>query len=221
MNNNTWNVAFWKWMSAFVSGTLTSLILPFLTTSNYSVVIGENSYTIEQVPDSPLITSVKICIILLVFGLTWIILNYLPRLLRKQFCYWKKRIYTEQEVRQLVKDNTEMIIRLHQQATLGIQPKIFWSLKINELGLIIMSLYRCLIADNMLPKSRIKDYFREDYQSIDGSQISKYELAALLELLRSSLRDATDAAGKEENSQISKDCNELGKKLSQLENLIK
>lgn len=213
----------WGSISAIISGIMTSLIYPLVSTNNYVCIVEGKTFDINQIPDPLLVTLGKMLLLLIVFGLLWIGIAFVPALWRKRFYYWKKKTYSNRDICQLIANNSNQLLAISEcrkNAEYCFTAEIFWKLKLRDLSAIIQSLYRAFISDNARSQSRMKDYFRKSFQSVLGDQASMYQLVGLIDGIDLLLKEA-ESVTETENSDnlLNSDCHVLREKLDYLKGL--
>lgn len=215
----------WGSISALLSGIVTNLVLPLLSTVNYECINDGKTYFVNQRPDSVLVTLGKILLTLFVFGLFWLMFALLPCAVKKRFHFWKKKPYGNRDIRKLIDENIKKLLTIsenRQSTDRYISEKVFWQMNLKDLATIVYTLHCALISENARSQSRMKDYFREGYESILGDQTSMYQLTGLIEGIELMLREAENAATEgDTDSLLSNDCRVISEKINQIRAIIK
>lgn len=225
MKKNIFESPLWGSISALLSGLITSLVIPLLSTTNFEYTIDGKKYFINQIPGSLLETLGKVILTLFVFGLLWTTLAFIPDALRRRFCYWKKKTYSNKDICKLIDKSVKQLMDIaecRKNTVYYLPPETFWRLKLKELASIIQVLYCAFISENSRSKRRIGDYFRRNHESILGNQTSLYQVIGLINGIDLFLNEAEVAAEKENlDSLLKSDCQTLREKINCLKEITK
>lgn len=209
----------WNVISMLTSGVLTSLIYGLLSSSSYSLNIGDRYYEITSVGMNPWHA---IGLVGLTFLGIWVIISVLiPRILkiRKRFSYDKIKKITAKEAIKALDDAGNAIKELYP--AFNVRNNDYLKLYSRNLARTVLLLHRKLLPQNKRLRNRIRDsYFRNSgYDliiSID-QRISRYELASEIKLLKYMVGQLDLAAG--DDALLKEDCREMNEALDELKEL--
>lgn len=226
MINKTSDSKLWASIAAVASGIITNLLYDLVSHTSYILLRQNSQYMIIPDNNNTKNTVFSIIIIILLFLFLWFsligIIQGLARI-HRQFNFRKLEPLSQNKAVYVINTAKEQTFILLKTLYTNQNQEIvsfenLAKLQCKNLADIIITLHRTFSPGSYNKTQHIKDYFRRtSHSSIINSitGISKYELCALIEILRKIVNEISPKL--DVDNLLKKDCDEMLKMLEDLQ----